>query len=225
MAASAAVAIALAACRGHGEDDHQAAAEAAVAEIRTDSPREDPALAEQRRLAGQLASLEQRQASLEQSFTEHDKVVEQSERAIRDLNRTLDRQKAETSRYIDQHQVQVACAFAAEAARGEGEYSEQARKCAEVAQWYCAIGMISGPFRREVAAAKQYVEEAETRARSLKSQIASWKNELETQRSTRQAVQHEIDRTSFEIAALRQKLGLPDRMESILPRGPDVSSR
>ena len=119
----------------------------------------------------------------------------------------------------------MACAFAAEAARGEGEYSEQARECAKVAQWYCSIGMVLGSFRREVAAAKHYVEEAEMRAQSLKSQIASGKKELETQRTRVRTTQEEIDRTSFEIAALRQKLGLEDRMESILPRGRDASAR
>ena len=202
VVASGAVAIFLAACAGDVERHDQTAVHRVA---------EDPALAEQRRLAGELASLERHRASLAQSFAEQDEGVAQSERGIRDLKRALERQKAETNRYIDQHQVRVACAFAGEAARGEGEYSEKTRECARVASVYCAVAMISGSFRRKVAAAKRYVDGAEARAQSLKTRIAARKKELETRRAKLRTTQEEMDRTAFEIAALRQKLtGLGD---------------
>lgn len=222
VVASGAVAMLLTGCQWDADRHTQPAVETAVAESHTESAREDAALAEQRRLAGELASLQERRASLAQSFSEQEKELAQSERRIRDLKRDLERQKAETNQYIDQHQVQVACAFANEVARGEGEYSEKTRQCARVASVYCAVAMLSGSFRRKVAATRRYVDAAEARAQSLKKRIAARKKELETQQTKLRTIQDEIDRTAFEVAAVRQKLGLEDGLQPSLPRGPET---
>lgn len=218
------IAVFFAACHRGANRQDQPAGDTAVAETRTEPAREDPALTEQRRLAGELASLENRKASFAQPFAQQNKDVAQSERLIRDLKSTLEREKAETSQYIDQHEVQVACAFAREVARGEGEYSEKTRRCARIASVYCAIAMLSGTFRRKVAATRRYIDEAEIHAKSLRTRIVARTKELETQRAKLQMTKNEIDRTAFEISAVRHKLsGLTDGLQPVLPRGPGTS--
>ena len=59
--------------------------------------REDPALTERRRLAGELASLENQHASLTKSLHEQQNEVGRSERELRQLRRSLERQKAQTN--------------------------------------------------------------------------------------------------------------------------------
>ncbi len=186
---------------------------------------EDPALVEQRRLAVELASLEKQKASLAQSFSEQEDERVRSENKLRSSKRDLERQKARTDQYIDEHQVQVGCAFADQIGRGEGEYNEKTRECARVVSVYCTFAMISGAFRREVEAAKRYVDEAEARAQSLKTQIGAQEKELETQRAKLRATQDEIDRTTFEIASVRQKMSTPgeDGLQLAFPRSPEAS--
>jgi chromosome segregation ATPase len=92
-----------------------------------------------------------------------------------------------------------------------------------VASMYCAVGMLSGSFRRKVASARRYVDEAETRARSLKAGIAEKKERLETHRASLETTQREAGRVAFEIASLHQKLGIhADGIQ--LPRGPGESA-
>ncbi|HET8798540.1 MAG TPA: hypothetical protein VFO89_12680 [Thermoanaerobaculia bacterium] len=188
-------------------DDASRHNQAAIVTVTESQPLpEDPALAEQRRLAGELASLEKQKASLAQSLSAQEAEIARSESDLRGLKRDLERQKARTDRYIDEHQLQVGCAFADQIARGEGEYSEKTRECAKVVSVYCAFAMISGAFRREVAAAKRYVDDGEARTQSLKTQINTREKELATLRGKLRATQDEIDRTTFELASVRQKM-------------------
>jgi peptidoglycan hydrolase CwlO-like protein len=220
--ASGASVILLTAC----PDDATRHNQAAIVAVTASQPvPEDPVVVEQRRLAGELASLEKQKESLAQSFSDQKAESARSESALRDLKRDLERQKARTDKYIDEHQLQVGCAFADQIAGGEGEYSEKTRDCAKVVSIYCAFAMISGAFRREVEAAKRYVDEAEARAQSLKTQIEAREKELETQRAKLRATQDEIDRTTFEIASVREKMGTngEDGLQLDIPRSPGAS--
>jgi len=227
--AHAASAILLAACLGDATRHHQAAVVTTAAE--SQPAREDPVLAEQRRLTGELASLEKDHASLALSFSEQETEIRQADGALRKLKRDFEQQRAETDQYILEHQVQVACAFADQIARGEGEHSEKTRECARVAADYCAIAMLFGPFRSEVAAVKRQVDEAEARAQSLQTQIGAREEERDTKRAKLQAKQDELDRTAFEIASVRQKLaalgdGLPpDEVAGLEPATAGVTGR
>lgn len=176
---------------------------------------DDRMLEEQRRQTNELEALEKRQAVLKQQLEEQGEVVAQSERRIHDLRHSLQQEKAETDSYINQHQLQVACAYARQVAAGEGEYSEKTRSCARKASVLCAVVMVNPAFRRKVAIAKQHVDKAEDSAQLLKKQIVSEQQKAKAEKATLQALLQSIDRVAGDISALRQHQPLPDRLQSV----------
>jgi chromosome segregation ATPase len=202
----------MAACHSRSEDDVRLVAGTAVPSESHES--DDRMLEEERRRKSELEALEKRQAVLKQRIGEQKDAVSQSERRIPDLKHDLQQKKAETNAYIDQHELQVACAYAAQVASGEGEYSEKTRNCARIASMYCALAMLNPTFRRKVATVKQHVDEAEAEAQSLKKQILAERKKLKAERADLQSTQESIDHTASEIAALRQQAILPDGLHS-----------
>jgi peptidoglycan hydrolase CwlO-like protein len=202
-----AVFLSMTACHS-GPRENDGLADESIATAERDE-RHDRMLEEQRRLASELEALEKREAILKQRIAGQKEALAGSERQIRDLKQELRQKKAATNAYIDQHELQVACAYASDVARGEGEYSEKTRNCARVAAMYCAVAMLSPTFRRKVAKARQYVENAEAEAQSLKKQISSQEKKLETEKAELQAAQESLDRLAGEIAVLRQQLPAP----------------
>jgi len=167
-------------------------------------------LEEQRCLASEMAALGKQQAVLKEQMGEQRDAIAGSERRVHDLKRVLEHKRAETNAYIDQHEFQVACAYAGQVARGEGEYSEKTRNCARVASIYCAVAMLNPPFKRKVGLVKQHVAKAEADAQSLKKQISSEKQKVKAEKAKLQATQETTDRIAGDIAALRQQQHLPD---------------
>ncbi|MEO8379064.1 MAG: hypothetical protein ABI779_05325 [Acidobacteriota bacterium] len=169
---------------------------------------------ERRRLEGELGALEKRQAALKQLLDEQNGAVARSKSRIEDLSGDLERRKAETSTYIDQHQLPVACAYASDAASGEGEYSEKSRECARIAAFYCAFAMVNPAFRRKVVAVRQHVDDAEGDAKSMRALISAERQKSKAQETELQATRESLDAMTEEIAALRQRLFVPDGLQN-----------
>jgi hypothetical protein len=195
-ALTAAVAVVLAAaCHDHTET-YRVVEPAVPTEARRQA---DERAAAAQRLAEELASLKKRREWLVYLLDQQKNVLARSEGKLRGRKADLARQKAQTDDYIDRHQVQVACAYASEVAnRQDGEYSAQTRRCARVASIYCAVALINGSFRREVRAARQYIEEAEVRTKSVKAEIVNLEKEIETQRAEVQASRNDAENISQE---------------------------
>jgi uncharacterized coiled-coil protein SlyX len=172
---------------------------------------EERAAAERLRWMNELGALEKQQAVLGQELDERKRALAESESQLRERKQDLRRQKAETDTYIGQHELQVACAFADEAARNEsGEYSEKTKECAKTVSMYCALPMLMPSFRHKVEQTRRHIDDAEARAQSLKAGIAKQEKTIEARRNELQATQAALDRMASEVAALRQKLGAAD---------------
>jgi len=205
------------ACHSRSADDVLIAGETIATDENAET--EDPVLAEQRRLASELAALEKRETILKQRLGDHKDFIAESDNRVKSLKNDLRQKKAATNAYIDQHELPVACAYARQVARGEGEYSEKTRRCAEIASMYCAVAMISPRFRRKVATVKQRVDEATAEAQSLNEQIASEEKKLQAERADLHSTQESIDRIAGDIAALRRTMSAPDH-STISPHNP-----
>lgn len=168
--------------------------------------KENRIVEEQKRLARELGALEKKHAMLALQLEERKASVAQAERRIHDLERDLKQSKADTDAYIRQHELHIACAYADEAARGEGEYSEQTRECARVAAVYCALAMISPRFREKVAAARRRVEQAEDDSQAMKKQIAAEESQLHESEAELRKAEDAVDRVASDIAMRRQQL-------------------
>jgi len=200
------------ACHQRTEDDLPRVDETTAAHESREN--DDRMLEEQRRLASEVAALEKQQALLKVRMGEQRDAIARSERRVHALKHDLKQKKAETNAYIDQHELQVACAYASQVARGEGEYSEKTRNCARIASMYCALPMLSPTFRRKVAMVKQHVEQAEEDAQALKKQISSEEQKVKAERVALHATQESIDRVAGDIEVLRQQQLLPDGPQS-----------
>lgn len=218
-----AIFIGTAACHQRPEDDLHSSDKTTTAYPSRAS--DDPMLQEQRRLASEIAALEKQQSVLAEQMSEQKLAIEGSERRIHDLKRDLEHNKAQTSAYIDQHQLQVACAFARQVARGEGEYSEKTKNCARRASIYCGLAMLNPTFQRKVGLAKQHVDKAEADAQSLKKQISSEEQKVKAEKVKLQETLESTERIAGDIAALRQKQHLPDGLDGKFVPLPTSQSR
>jgi chromosome segregation ATPase len=217
------IAVVLLACRREGKLDESLAIPVAETITVDDQRRaeEARAAAERRRWADELASLEKRQGALAQERDARKSALAESKRELRERKRELERQKAGTSAYIDQHELQVACAYAEDAIRNvSGEYSEQTQKCAQTVSIYCAIAMVVPSFRRKVEKTRQHIDEAEATAKSLKAEIARGEEKIETQEKELHAMKATLDGVASEVAALREKLGVAGGVQGIVPVAP-----
>jgi DNA-binding protein H-NS len=191
------------ACHRRSEDDLQRVDETTAVHESRES--DDRMLEEQRRLASAVAALEKQQAVFKERMAEQRNAIARSERRVRDLKHDVQQKKAETNAYIDRHELQVACAYARQVARGEGEYSEKTRNCARIASMYCAVAMLSPTFRRKVALVKQHVDKAEADAQSRKKQLSSEEQNMKAEKAKLQSTQESIDRIASDIVVLRQQ--------------------